>query len=152
MSEMKTLQGAHRLRYVAYTAFIQILIADKTHCTVTLVTQWNAKFSFSLVWKHERNGISSTFRLCGEYEKLISIRVEILSICLNSPDLYSTMTQLSSLRTGDAMRNKQAVSGTWTLSYYIFTLLFPPTNTVCRSKWYAPWQGIWTSGYRPGFS
>lgn len=78
----------------------------------------------------------------------------------NPKDLFNlprpslpTMTHLSSLRTGDAMRNRGAIAGIWILSYYIFTLsIFFLTNIVCWTKWYAPWQGIWTSGYRPGFS
>lgn len=64
---------------------IQILTADKTHRPGTLVTQQNAKFTFSLVWKHERNGISGTFCLCGEQEKLISLQAETPKVGLTSP-------------------------------------------------------------------
>lgn len=153
---MKTVQGAQGFSWdMAHTeVFIQILIADKTHCTVTLVTQQNAKFSFSLVRKHEGNGISSTFHLCGEYEELISIRVEILRICLTSPDLPFSRWPTSpaykrEMRWGIEEQSLARELCPITSSLFSFFFL---TNTVCWTKRYAPWQGIWTSGYRPGFS
>lgn len=86
------------------------LAADTTHRPGTLVTQQNAKFTFSLVRKHERNGISNTFCLCGEQEKLIYLQAEILRVRLTSPDLPTTI-HLSSSKTGDAMRDRGATAG-----------------------------------------
>lgn len=118
---------------MCHTPSVQILVADKTHRAGTLVTQQNAKFTFSLVWKHERNGISSTFHLCGEQEKLISLQVEIPRIGLTSPGLPTTI-HLSGLKMGDAMRNRGATAGTWPLSYDILTLFNFSPHKSCLLK------------------
>ena len=80
--------------------------------------------------------------------------VEIPRICLTSPDLPfppwpTSPAYKQEMRWGTEKQLLADELCPITSSLFLF---FFPTNTVCWTKWYAPWQGIWTSGYRPGFS